>query len=108
MFQEGETKIFKNKNVLPRVFFTNEVVQLQSRNQELEMLLDKDFDIKNINIIARVLGCPDMKKSGIFLNRKIGEPIGKGDPICTFYSENVYNLKEAKESLKNFPFINFK
>ena len=46
VFQEGETKIFKNKNVLPRVFFTNEVVQLQSRNQELEMLLDKDFDIK--------------------------------------------------------------
>lgn len=68
----------------------------------------ESFNVKNITIIARVLGAPDMKKSGIYLNRKIGEKIDRGDPICTFYSESVYNLKEGKDSLKNFPFIDFK
>ena len=68
----------------------------------------ESFNVKNITIITRILGAPDMKGSGIFLNKKIGEMIGRGEPICTFYSENMYNLKEGKESLKNFPLITFK
>lgn len=68
----------------------------------------ESFNVKNMTVVARVLGAPNMKKAGIYLNRKIGEKIGKGDPICTFYSESVYNLKEGKETLRNFPFINFK
>lgn len=68
----------------------------------------ESFNVKNITIIARVLGAPGMKKSGIYLNKKIGEKVDRGDPICTFYSESVYNLKEGKDSLKNFPFIDFK
>ena len=68
----------------------------------------ESFNVKNITIITRILGAPDMKGSGIFLNKKIGEMIGRGEPICTFYSENMYNLKEGKESLKNFPLIIFK
>ena len=66
------------------------------------------FNIKNLTVIARVLGAPDMKASGIYLNKKIGQPIEKGDTICTFYSESMYNLKEGKESFKNFPLHNFK
>lgn len=66
------------------------------------------FNSKNLTLIARILGAPDMKGSGIFLNKKIGEMIGRGEPICTFYSENMYNLKEGEESLKNFPLIIFK
>lgn len=68
----------------------------------------ESFNIKNLTVVARVLGAPDMKKSGIFLNKKIGEKIEKGDIICTFYSESMYNLKEGKESFKNFPIHNFK
>lgn len=68
----------------------------------------ESFNVKNITIITRILGAPDMKGSGIFLNKKIGEMIRRGEPICTFYSENMYNLKEGKESLKNFPLITFK
>lgn len=71
--------------------------------QEIE-----SFNIKNLTIVARVLGAPDMKKSGIYLNKKIGEKIEKGDVICTFYSESMYNLKEGKESFKNFPIHNFR
>ncbi|MEK7061001.1 MAG: thymidine phosphorylase [Patescibacteria group bacterium] len=68
----------------------------------------KSMNSKNITYIARLLGAPDQKKSGIYLNKKIGEKIEKGDIICTLYSENVYNLKEAKESLKNFPIFALK
>lgn len=68
----------------------------------------ESFNIKNLTVIARVLGAPDMKSSGIYLNKKIGQPIEKGETICTFYSESMYNLKEGKESLKNFPLYNFK
>ncbi len=68
----------------------------------------ESFNVKNITIITRILGAPDMKGSGIFLNKKIGEMIGRDEPICTFYSENMYNLKEGKESLKNFPLMIFK
>ncbi len=68
----------------------------------------KSFNVKNLSVLVRVLGAPDMKKAGIYLNKKIGEKAQKGEPICTFYSESVYNLKEGKDTLKNFPFINFK
>jgi len=64
----------------------------------------KSMNSKNITYIARLLGAPDQKKAGIYLDKKIGEKIQKGDTICTLYSENVYNLKEAKDSLRNFPF----
>ncbi len=63
----------------------------------------KSMNSKNITYIARLLGAPDQKKAGIYLDKKIGEKIQKGDAICTLYSENVYNLKEAKDSLPNFP-----
>ncbi|MEK9207820.1 MAG: thymidine phosphorylase [Patescibacteria group bacterium] len=68
----------------------------------------ESFNVKNLTVISRILGAPDMIKSGIYLNKKIGEKINRGDPICTFYSETMYNLKEGKDSLKNFPIINFK
>ncbi len=68
----------------------------------------ESYNSKNLTLVARILGAPDMKGSGIFLNKKVGEMIHRGDPICTFYSDSMYNLKEGKDSLKNFPLINFK
>lgn len=68
----------------------------------------ESFDVKNLTLIARVLGAPDMKTSGIYLNKKIGETIRKDESICTFYSDSMYNLKEGKESLKNFPLMTFR
>lgn len=68
----------------------------------------KSFDIKKLSMLTRVLGAPDMKSAGIYLNKKIGEKAKEGEVICTFYTDSVYNLKEGKASLKNFPFITFK
>ncbi|PIR79998.1 MAG: hypothetical protein COU25_02515 [Candidatus Levybacteria bacterium CG10_big_fil_rev_8_21_14_0_10_35_13] len=64
-----------------------------------------DMNIKNITSVARILGAPAMKGSGIYLNKKIGEIVKAGDTLYTLFSENVYNLKEGRESLANFPLV---
>ena len=66
-----------------------------------------ELNIKNITHIAKILGAPEMKESGIYLNKKIGEGVEVGDVLYTLFSEKVYNLKEGKESIKNFPILTY-
>jgi AMP phosphorylase len=78
-----------------------------------DLIAEKDctvesFDIKRLSMITRVLGAPNMKTAGVYLHKKLGETAKKGEAICTFYTDSVYNLKEGKQTLKNFPFITFK
>lgn len=60
-------------------------------------------DNRNINILCRILGTPVSKKAGIYLEKKLGDEIKKREVLFTMYSENKYDLKEAKESLENLP-----
>jgi len=66
-----------------------------------------DFSIKNLTSIAKILGAPIQKQSGIYLNKKIGEKFDKDETLYTLFSENVYNLKEGRLSLINFPIIKY-
>lgn len=63
------------------------------------------IDSKNATIIAKILGAPKQKGSGIYFHKKTGEIVRKGEAYCTLYSENLYNLTEAKDSLKHFPVV---
>jgi putative thymidine phosphorylase len=86
---------------------------LKPGKHEFKLKADKScelesFNVKNLSMITRILGAPDMKTAGIYLNKKIGEKIKKGETICTFYTDSVYNLKEGKDSLENFPLFNFR
>lgn len=65
----------------------------------------ENINSKNLTVIAKILGAPMGKGAGIYLNKKTGEPVAKGDILCTIYSESAYNLKEAKDSLKNLPLM---
>ncbi len=58
---------------------------------------------KNATIIAKILGAPSIKVAGIYLHKKIGEKVEKGEILYTLYSNSMYNLKEAKGSLQHFP-----
>ena len=58
---------------------------------------------KNATIIAKLLGAPDVKKAGIYLDKKIGEKVYIGDTLYTLHTTTEYALKEAIESTKNFP-----
>ncbi len=57
--------------------------------------------------IAKILGAPTQKKSGVYLDKKIGEQVVMGRPIYTLYSEKEYDLKEAVHSLKHFPILEY-
>ena len=47
VFQEGETKVYNNKNVIQRLYFVNEVVKVNSKDEELQSIVSTDFDFKN-------------------------------------------------------------
>lgn len=66
-----------------------------------------ELNIRNLTAIARILGAPIAKSSGVFLDKKLGESVKLDDTIFTLYAENMYNLKEAKEALANFPIIEY-
>lgn len=55
---------------------------------------------KNINLIASIAGCPADKGSGIYLHRKTGETIKKGDKILTLYSESETRLRQAADTFE--------
>ena len=67
----------------------------------------KSLNSKNITAIARILGAPSQKGAGIWLNKKLHDKIAKNETMYTIYSENVYNLKEGKDSLENFPIFDY-
>ena len=67
----------------------------------------KKVNSRNASVIAKILGAPKMKRSGIYLDKKIGEKTVKGEPIFTLFSENEYNIKEAKDSLAHFPILEY-
>jgi len=62
---------------------------------------------KNITLIAKILGAPEEKKAGLYINKRIRERIEKGETILTLYSEDKYKLKEAVDSLELFPIYSF-
>jgi len=58
---------------------------------------------KNITIISKILGAPADKLAGIYLYKRIGEKVEKGEDLLTLYSNTEYNLKEALDSVESFP-----
>jgi len=55
----------------------------------------KSIDNKQINYLARILGCPIDKSSGIYLYKHVGDSILKGEKVLTLYSESKKKLREA-------------
>jgi len=66
----------------------------------------KNLNSKNITSVAKILGAPIEKGAGIYLDKKIGEKADANEKIYTLYSQSVYNLREGKDSVENFPVSN--
>ncbi len=60
----------------------------------------QEIDNRKINFLARLLGCPADKKSGIYLYKNVNAKLTKGDVLMTFYSESEEKLKEALKFYK--------
>lgn len=67
----------------------------------------KKINSKNAIMMARILGAPANKKSGVYLEVKIGDRVEKGEKIYSFYSDNENKLKEALDTHKNFPILEY-
>ena len=61
------------------------------------------FNNGELTVIAKILGCPQDKQAGIYLNRRIDEKVDRGDVLCILYSSDKWRLEEAKDTLKNLP-----
>jgi putative thymidine phosphorylase len=59
------------------------------------------IDNQQITVICRILGNPDDKAAGMYLNRKLDEKVDKNDILYTLYSSDRWRLKEAVETIKN-------
>lgn len=111
--------ILKNKQALTKM---REIISAQGGNPDItsHMLAPgkesfgiiakgsgtvEKLHIKNATIIAKILGAPAKKKAGIYLNKKIGDKVSKGEVLYTLYSENAHHLAEARQSLPNFPLL---
>ena len=55
---------------------------------------------KAIAKIARALGCPSKKTSGIYLHKKQGEFVSKGDVVMTFYADREADIDDAIQVMK--------
>lgn len=53
------------------------------------------LDNKAINTTARILGCPEDKRSGIYIHKHKDESVIKGETLLTLYAESAAKLKEA-------------
>lgn len=68
----------------------------------------KKINSLNLTVLAKILGAPKQKGAGIYLHKKTGSQIIKGDELYTLHSENMYNLKEAKDSLSYLSILEIK
>ena len=63
----------------------------------------KGINSKNATLLAKILGAPQMKTAGLYLDKKDGDRVEKGESLYTLYSDDEHNLKEAIESVDHFP-----
>ena len=53
VFQEGQTRVYENKNVFPRVFFVEKVKWVDNKQQAIEAMFDKNIDLRKTAIVEK-------------------------------------------------------
>ncbi|HEY9204569.1 MAG TPA: AMP phosphorylase [Candidatus Methanoperedens sp.] len=65
-----------------------------------------EFDNKRIVEIARIAGAPIDKGAGVWIHKKKGEMVKKGEPLITIFADKGWKLTNAlKSAEKDFPLI---
>lgn len=59
----------------------------------------KNIDMKIVNVVARTLGSPLDLQAGLYLHKKLGETVKKGEVIYTMYANDQSKIRLAKEML---------
>ena len=65
-----------------------------------------EFDNKRIVEIARIAGAPIDTGAGVWIHKKKGEQVKKGEPLITIFSDKSWKLTNAiKSAEKEYPII---
>lgn len=59
----------------------------------------KKIDMKILNVVARTLGSPLDLQAGLYLHKKLGDTVKKGEKIYTMYANDEGKIRLAKEFL---------
>ncbi|MEK7533786.1 MAG: YfhO family protein [Patescibacteria group bacterium] len=78
VFQEGQTRVYENKNYAPRVFFVGEMKVVNNKNEAIQAMFDKDFDFRKIAVVEDYRG----------VNRNTHPMCDRCEAEILLYSEN--------------------
>ena len=97
-------KIIKAQNWNPDV--NSEELPLGTFRKEV--LAEKDgtvkkIDLHNINHIARRLGCPAVNEAWLYLSKRLGDKVKKGDVLFTMYAIAENKIELALQQNKEEP-----
>lgn len=59
----------------------------------------KEINMKVVNVTARTLGSPLDLQAGLYLHKKLGETVKKGEAIYTMYANDENKIRLVKEFL---------
>lgn len=59
----------------------------------------KNIDMRAVNVLARTLGSPLDLQAGLYLHKKLGDSVKKGEVLYTMYANDQGKIKLAKEIL---------
>ncbi len=79
VFSEGETRIYENKDSLPRAFFVGKIVQVNNKNEAIKTIFKEDFIPASIAVV-------ESKK--LALDKLTNLSIGSSD-IVNYSANNV-------------------
>lgn len=82
--QEGNPDI--NSEKLPLGKYTHDI--LAERDGKVKMI-----DLHDVNAVCRKLGCPIVDQAGMYLHKKTGDKLKKGELLCTLYAQDETKLK---------------
>ncbi|MEM3405662.1 MAG: thymidine phosphorylase [Candidatus Pacearchaeota archaeon] len=112
----GKAKIGKGKELAKKILYSgkafekfNEIIKAQKGDinfkfKEAQYKKDilaekkgiiKEINIKLINYLAILAGCPMDKYAGIYLHKHLNQEVKKGEKILTIYSENEEQLNNV-------------
>jgi len=73
--------------------FTHDIVATKAGKMKV-------MDLHDVNAICRKLGCPIIDQAGMYIYKKLGSTVKKGDVIATLYANDETSLKAWIERYK--------
>lgn len=57
----------------------------------------QEINLHHVNQIARRLGCPSVNEAGMYLHKKLQDPVKKGEILYTMYAQDAHKIQLAQE-----------